>query len=117
MDKRLKKALDFSNFRIILSTKQKNLKVLMNNKLLIVYKNNLFKIDKELILFISTLLSKKESEFVFLDTNDAPILITDLQEFYNVVYKRYKNVINQYYKDYQKLNKIRNIKKVIDWDE
>lgn len=117
MDKRLKKALDFSNFRMILSIKQENLKVLMNNKLLIVYKNNLFKVNKELILFVFTLLSKKESEFIFLDTNDIPILITDLQEFYNIAYEKYKNVLYQYYKDYQKLNEARNIRKVTDWDE
>jgi len=117
MDKRLEQALDFSNFRMILTTRQENLKVLMNNKLMLTYGGGLFKVNKELISFVSTLIAGGASEFIFVDTNDIPILITDLQEFGKKTYDVYKSVLNQYYESYQKLSEAREIRKVIDWDE
>ena len=117
MDKRLEQALDYSNFRMILSTRQKNLKVLIDNKLLMSYKNSLFRVDKGLISFVSTLICGGANEFVFVDTNDIPILIKDLQEFGKKAYERYKSVLNQYYESYQKLSEAREIRKVINWDE
>jgi len=117
MDKRLKEALDFSNFRMILSTRQKNLKVLMDNKLLLSYKNNIFRIDKELISFVHLLVAGGDERFVFIDINDIPILITDLPEFGKKALKRYKSVLESYYESYQKLSEAREIRKVIDWDE
>ena len=117
MDKRLEKALEVSNFRRILSTRQTNLKQLMNNKLKISYGGGLFKIDKELIGFINTLILAGEEAFVLIDMNDTPILIENLEEFAFEVGKKYVAVLNQYYTHYQKLSEAREIRKVIDWDE
>ncbi len=117
MDKRLEKALDFSNFRMILSTRQKNLTVLMNNKLLMSYENSFFKVDKELVSFVRLLIEGGAEEFVFLDTNDIPILVTDLPKFGIKAFERYKSVLDQYYESCQKLNEAREIRKVINWDE
>jgi len=117
MDKRLEKALDFSNFRMILATRQANLKLLMNNKLMLSYAGGLFKIDKNLICFIDMLSNANEKTFVFIDSNDIPILIENIEEFGMEVTKKYVTAINQYYNSYQKLNEARDIRKVIDWDE
>lgn len=117
MDKRLEKALEFSNFRMILSTRQENLKTLMNNKLMLNYKGGLFKIDKELLTFLDILIESKEKEFIFIDSNDIPIKITNLEEFARLASNQYVTTLNQYYKNYQKLNEAREIRKVLDWDE
>lgn len=117
MDERLEKALDYSNFRTILSTRQENLKLLMNNKLMLPYENGLFKIDQQLISFIGTLLNANEKEFIFIDVNDIPILIKDIGDFYHLAIEKYKKTLEQYYQSYQKLNEAREIRKVIDWDE
>lgn len=117
MDKRLENALEFSNFRMILSTRQENLKTLMNNKLMLNYEGGLFRIDKELITFLNVLIESKEKEFIFIDTNDIPIKITDLEEFALLATQQYVTTLNQYYKNYQKLNEAREIRKVLDWDE
>lgn len=116
MDKRLEKALDFSNFRMILTTRQENLKLLMNNKLTLSYGGGLFKINKELISFINMLIETKVSKFVFIDSNDIPILIENLEEFSLEVCDKYITVLNQYYNSYQKLSEARDIRKVIDWE-
>ncbi len=117
MDKRLEKALDFSNFRMILSTRQENLKLLMNNKLMMTYEGSLFKVDLTLVSFIHALVVGGTEEFVFIDSNDIPILIKNLREFGIASFERYKSAVNQYYKSYQKLSEAREIRKVIDWNE
>ncbi len=117
MDNRLEQALNFSNFRLILATRQKNLKILLNNKLKISYKGGLFKIDKELITFLTILILRKIKSYILLDINDIPIKIMDLEDFLNKVTKIYEKAINQYYQSYQKLEEARDMRKVIDWDE
>lgn len=117
MDKRLEQALDFSNFRNILLTRQKNLKVLMGNKLTLVYAEGVFKVDKDLISFIEILTKNEVKEFIFIDSNDIPILIEDIEDFKEKVFSKYESALYQYYKSYQKLAEARDIRKVIDWDE
>ena len=116
MDNRLEKALDFSNFRMILNTRQENLKTLMENKLVLSYEGGLFKINQELLSFVYTLLSQKIEEYIFIDQNDIPILITDLSEFYQKAKEKYENAIKQYFNSFQKLSEARDIRKVVDWE-
>lgn len=117
MDKRLEQALEFSNFRNILSTRQENLKVLLKNRLLLTYGGGLFNITPELIGLISSLLVGGVKEFIFIDKNDIPILIENLSDFWNKVISKYKDSLSKYYKSYQKLDEAREIRKVINWDE
>ena len=117
MDKRLEQALDFSNFRMILLTRQENLKVLMNNKLMLNYGGGLFKVDKELLSHLFMLMSAELNQFIFIDSNDIPIAIKDVKEFANKAMEQYRKALEQYYRSYQKLNEAREIRKVIDWDE
>lgn len=117
MDKRLEQALDFSNFRMILLTRQQNLKVLMNNKLNLIYGGGVFKIDPELLTFVGLLLIGGKNKAILIDTNDIPILIEDLEDFSEQAAEKYDKALEQYYKQYQKLSEAREIRKVIDWDE
>ena len=117
MDKRLEKALDFSNFRMILLTRQANLKVLMNNKLMLNYGGGLFKVDKELISFVALALLNKNRNPIFIDENDIPIKIENVEDFAEKATAKYDKALEQYYNSYQKLNEAREIRKVIDWDE
>ena len=117
MDKRLEQALDFSNFRMILTTRQENLKMLMNNKLTLSYGGGLFKVDKELLSFIFMLMFSKSDEAIIIDENDIPIKIENLEEFAEKAAAQYDKALEQYYNSYQKLSEAREIRKVIDWDE
>lgn len=117
MDSRLEQALDFSNFRIIFSTRQKNLKRLFDNKLLFHYNSGIFKATPEFLAFLVTIIMReKQDGFVFIDQNDTPIHIEDLDDFYNTAFDKYKTSILQYYKHYQKLSEAKEIRKVLDWE-
>jgi len=117
MDKRLEKALEFSNFRMILAARQENLKLLMNNKLMLSYGGGMFKIDKELLSFVLILMVGDSKKAILIDANDIPIKIDDLEDFIKQAGDKYEKAIQQYYKSYQKLSEAREIRKVIDWDE
>jgi hypothetical protein len=117
MDERLEKALDYSNFRMILTTRQKNLKTLMENRLSLSYQGGLFKINKELISLLFVLMASELNEFIFIDSNDIPVLVTDVQDFAKTTMEKYRDALAQYYRDYQKLDQAREIRKVVDWDE
>jgi len=66
MDSRLVKALDFSNFRMILSTRQKNLKRLFENKLLFHYNSGIFKATPEFLAFLVTVIMRENKMVLFL---------------------------------------------------
>ena len=116
MDKRLEQALEHSNFRLILAARQENLKVLLRNRLLLTYDNGLFRIDSNMITLVKSLIDTGEKEFVFIDSNDIPILIKDLTDFWNKIIERYKDAYMKYYNSYLKLEEAREIRKVINWD-
>jgi hypothetical protein len=116
MDERLEKALNFSNFRMILSTKQENLKTLLQNKLLFHYEGYVFKIDQNLIGLLGALIVMDEKEFILIDKNDTPVLIKDIPQFFNSLMPQYKKSLESYYNNYQKLSEAREIRKVIDWE-
>ena len=117
MDTRLEQALEYSNFWNILSTRQENLKVLLKNRLLLTYGGGLFSIDPTLIGLIRSLISIEEKTFIFVDNNDIPIMIDNLQDFEEKVISKYRDALESYYKNYQKLNEAREIRKVINWDD
>ena len=116
MDTRLEQALEYSNFRNILATRQENLKVLLKNRLLLTYAGGLFSVNKELVSLLFSLINSGQKEFVFIDNNDIPVLIEDLEDFFDIVLSKYKDSLLSYYKNYQKLSDAREIRKVINWD-
>jgi len=118
MDSRLVKALDFSNFRMILSNRKENLKRLFNNKLLFHYNSGIFKATPEFLAFLVTVIMReKQDGFIFIDQNDTPILVEDLDDFYNVAFNKYKTALKQYYDSHQKLSEAKEIRKVLDWED
>ena len=89
----------------------------MNNKLMLNYGGGLFKVDKELISFVALALLNKNRNPIFIDENDIPIKIENVEDFAEKATAKYDKALEQYYNSYQKLNEAREIRKVIDWDE
>jgi len=89
----------------------------LKNRLLLTYGGGLFSIDPTLIGLIRSLISIEEKTFIFVDNNDIPIMIDNLQDFEEKVISKYRDALESYYKNYQKLNEAREIRKVINWDD
>jgi hypothetical protein len=115
MQEQLKQALDFANYRQTLAIQRRTLKEKIDAKLTFGFNGGLFKINRELISFVETLLTKnRTSGVVLLDQNENPILIDDLQQFQEDILSRYFEATNEYFESYQNLKKSRSVEKLID---
>lgn len=115
MEDQLQKALDFSNYRQSFSIQRKTLKEKIEAKLTYGFNGGIFKINRELISFVQTLLDKERTTgVVLLDQNDNPIIVDDLEKFQEEILTRYFEVTNEYFEQYQNLKKSRTVEKLLD---
>jgi len=116
MDEKLKSALEFSNFRLTLNNQKLNLKQRMSTMLTIGYSNSLFTANLNLITFIKHLIDLGAEQYIFLDDNDNPVLVTDLKDFHTKLLSVYTEALNEYYAEYDKLKKQRDTKGLVNID-
>jgi hypothetical protein len=113
MDDKLKEALEFSNYRLTLNNQKQNLIQRMNTQLTIGYANAMFTTSLELINFVQHLVDKKIEQFVFVDNNGNPILVTTLEDFHTKLFSAYAEALNEFYNDYEKIKKQRTTKGLV----
>ena len=115
MEDQLKRALDFSNYRQSFSIQRKTLREKIEAKLTYGFGGGIFKINRELISFVQTLIDKKRtSGVVLLDQNDNPVLVDDLEKFQEEILNRYFESTNEYFEQYQDLKKSRTVEKLLE---
>lgn len=115
MDDRLKNALDFSNYRQTLAVQRKSLKEKMQAKLTYGFNGGIFKIDQNLLSFVSILCSEGRTQgVVLLDINENPILIENLETFKIEIFDRFFSVTFEYQEEYDKIKKSRTVEKLVD---
>lgn len=116
MSTKLSKALEFANYRVTLNNQQEALRSKTQSLLSYSVSGGTFTIDRTLISFCSILISEGTTECVLLDIYNNPIKV-DLKQFYDEIVSRYHEVTNDYYVEYEKLRKARQIHKVLDLNE
>lgn len=116
MDIRLQEALDFSNYRLTLSTQLENLKIKLASDLIVTHANGIFTASQDRLLFVESLVRNGVSSFYVLDDNHVPIQITDLADFYKLLYHTHTTAMTAYAEEYTKVSKSRNIKKIVDYN-
>ena len=90
MDQQLKEALDFANYQQTFSIQKKVLKERISAKLTYGFNGGLFRIDRTLLTFVDMLCAKDRiSGVVLLDANENPVLVDDLEEFREEIFRRY----------------------------
>ena len=117
MDERLKKALEFSNYRISLFQKKEDLKLNMSNMLTYASEGGIFKIDTALICFVKAIIDQGKERIVLIDSNENPIVINKIKEFYDEIFNRYFEATNLYHTEYTKLKKSRTVGSLYDFIE
>jgi len=114
MDQQLKQALDFANYQQTFSIQTKVLKERISAKLTYGFNGGLFRIDRTLLTFVDMLCVKDRiSGVVLLDANENPVLVDDLEEFRDEIFRRYFEVTNEYFEQNQKIKKSRSVEKLI----
>jgi hypothetical protein len=116
MDDRLKKALEFSNYRISLFNRKEDLKLAMQQQLTYAHNGGIFRIDQSLIAFVKLFIDQDlERNLVLIDSNGNPIEIKDKDEFYQNIVARYFEATNLYHYEYTKLKAARTVSSIYDF--
>ena len=116
MDERLVKAQEFANYRVTLQRKQEVLKLKMQNALQFSSDGGTFRITPELISFAKLQMDEGLDSTILLDTNENPIFIINLKKFYEDIYSKYFEAMNDYQREYAKLRKARRVASIVDMD-
>lgn len=118
MDERLSKALEFSNYMTTINNQKRMFKEQYFENLIYFYQGGQFTVTKELVTFISLLLEKNNvSDIVVIDDNGRPIMIHDLEVFFDSLLDTYFTASNNYYQNYSSLNKKRNVELLVKDDK
>lgn len=114
VDERLAKALEASNYRLTLNVQRENSKLKLKNHLVYSQNGGIFKITQDFISFVFALSQSKKSA-VILDSNENPVKIDDLEDFYESILDIYQEGMNDYLIEYEKFKKLRTTAKVVTW--
>lgn len=114
MDDNLKKALDFSNYMIVLDNQKRILKEQYQDNLLHYFSGGRFTVTQQLISFCQSLLFLDQSETILVDDNDIPIYIEDLKQFSSDIVSVYWQATNRYLTEYNKLKINRSVESIFN---
>ena len=114
VDERLAKALEASNYRLTLNVQRENSKLKLKNHLIFSQSGGIFHITQDFISFIFAL-SQSKSSAVILDSNENPVKIDDLEDFYDSILSIYYEGMNDYLAEFEKFKKLRTTAKVVEW--
>ena len=114
MDKRLEKALDFSNYMITLNN-QRNL---LHEKFLencVHYINGgKFNVTQELINFCHMMVNTGQESIVLIDDNNSPIQIEDLDDFLENITAIYFKNTNEYLVKFNEIKQKRSVEGLLE---
>lgn len=115
MDERLEKALEFANYRITLSNQKRTIKQRMLVLQTVQYNKGVFFANTAMISFVKVLIDCGKTYAIILDSKESPIEIEDLQGLLESLLSAYTESTNEYKKQFDKINKARNVKSLMDW--
>jgi hypothetical protein len=115
MDERIEKAFAVANYMATLSNQRKIILEEYNQKLVYYINGATFKITPELINFTKTVLDLGyNSDVAFIDANNFPVIISDVQKFFDDVMLVYFESTNSYAAKYAELKRKRKISDMVD---
>ena len=117
MEDRLRRALEFSNYRQTLHIQRENVKQRYNSQLQLIISGGIFYAERELISFVQSLIDTKNDSAIIIDSKNNPINIENLKEFRENLLEAYHQASNELYAEHRRLKKSRNIKAIIEWDQ
>ena len=97
MDEKIEKAFEVVNYMATLSNQRRLLAEEVDQKLIYYINGSTFKITPTLINFAKLMIDlDRVADAVFIDDNNNPVVIADVQEFFNAITSQYFEVIKTY---------------------
>ena len=115
MDERVEKAFAVVNYMATLSNQRRIITEESQQKLVHYTNGATFKVTPDLISFTKTVIDLgKVSDIGFIDSNNMPVLIPDVREFFNNITTVYFEAINEYASRYGKIRSKRKVEDIIN---
>ena len=114
MEEKISKAFEVANYMATLSTQRRIILEELNQKLVHYVNGGTFKITPELITFTKTLLDLgQESDVVFVDANNMPVVVASVQDFFDTIVSTYFEAINEYSAKYNEIKSKRKVEGLV----
>jgi len=115
MDERIEKAFEVANYMATLSNQRRVILEEYNQKLVYYINGATFKVDYNLINFAKNLVDIGQTEnVVFVDANNQPVIIVDVQDFHDNLLSAYFEAVNEYQTKFAEIKKKRNVKDLVE---
>jgi hypothetical protein len=115
MDDRIEKAFAVANYMATLSNQRRIILEEYNQKLVYYINGATFKISPELINFTKTMLDLGHNDDVaFLDSNNLPVIINQVQTFFDDITSIYFEATNEYAAKYTEIRSKRKISDIVE---
>lgn len=97
MDERIEKAFAVANYMATLSNQRRIILEEFNQSLVFYINGGTFKISPDLINFTKTMIDLGYTDNVpFVDSNNFPVLISEVPDFFDKILSQYVEALNQY---------------------
>jgi len=115
MDERIEKAFEVANYMATLSNQRRIVLEEYNQKLVHYINGATFRITPELINLTKTVLDLGQTtDVAFVDSNNFPIIVADVQEFFDSIVAIYFEATNEYAAKYASLKSKRKIADIVE---
>ena len=114
MDEKIEKALSVANYMATLSNQRRVIFEEFNQKQFYYVTGGTFKVDHTLITFVKNTLDLGYTENVpFLDANHIPVIISNVQDFFDNIVSIYFEALNEYASKYAEIKSKRKIGDIV----
>jgi len=115
MDERIEKAFEVANYMATLSNQRRVILEEYNQKLVYYINGATFRVDYNLINFAKNLVDMTHTENIaFVDANNQPVIIADVQDFLDNLISVYFEAVNEYQTKFAEIKKKRNVKDLVE---
>lgn len=115
MDERIQKAFEVANYMATLSNQRRAILEEYTQKLVYYINGATFTVDYNLINFAKNLVDMGHTEDVaFVDSNNQPVIITDVQDFLDNLMSVYFEAVNEYQTKFAEIKRKRNVKDLVE---
>lgn len=115
MDERVEKAFAVANFMATLSNQRRIILEEFTQKLVFYTNGATFKVTPELINFTKTALDLGHTtDVAFIDANNFPVVVSDVQEFFNNIVEIYFSSLNEYAAKFADIKSKRKIGDIVE---
>lgn len=114
MDERLEKALEFSNYMVTLNNQRRIVREQFLENCVHYLNGGKFSVNRDLITFCQTLVTREQASAVLIDDNDTPIEVDDIDKFLDDILDIYFTTTYEYFDKFNQIKKNRTVEGLVN---